>query len=69
MNKNKHNRSDLQFKFFFTVTILFCSAICQSQKVISLNLLLDSIQYGNPLGRMYDADIRSMDEAAKGAKS
>jgi outer membrane protein TolC len=34
-----------------------------------LATVLDSIEKYNPVGRMYEADIRSMDEAAKGAKS
>ena len=36
---------------------------------MSINAILDSIQAGNPSFKMYDAEIRSMDEAAKGAKS
>ena len=31
--------------------------------------ILDTIERNNPLSRMYEADIRSMDEAAKGARS
>ncbi|HEY0732585.1 MAG TPA: TolC family protein, partial [Chitinophagaceae bacterium] len=34
-----------------------------------LSTILDSIERYNPVSRMYEADIRSMDEAAKGAKS
>ncbi|WP_276133086.1 TolC family protein [Polluticoccus soli] len=35
----------------------------------TLSQLLDSIEYSNPSLRMYDYDIRSMEEAAKGARS
>ena len=40
-----------------------------AQKNTSLNALLDSVRNGNPLLKMYDNDIRSMDEVAKGARS
>src|SRR5687767_8793301 len=39
------------------------------QQRMGLNTLLDSIERNNPVSRMYEADIRSMDEAAKGARS
>jgi outer membrane protein TolC len=38
-------------------------------QVVSLGALLDSVQSSNPSLKMYDYDIRSMDEAAKGARS
>lgn len=34
-----------------------------------VSTILDSIELNNPVSRMYEADIRSMDEAARGAKS
>jgi outer membrane protein TolC len=40
-----------------------------SQSRKSLEMLLDSIEINNPVSLMYDVDIRSMDEAAKGARS
>jgi len=40
-----------------------------AQKTISINSILDSVQAGNPSLKMYDAEVRSLDEAAKGAKS
>ena len=40
-----------------------------AQKIMNINSILDSVKAGNPSFKMYDADIRSMDEAAKGAKS
>ena len=40
-----------------------------AQQTLSLNALLDSIRNVSPLLKMYDNDIRSMDESAKGARS
>ncbi|MFA6946499.1 MAG: TolC family protein, partial [Pedobacter sp.] len=40
-----------------------------SQEKTGINSILDSIQASNPSLKMYDAEIRSLDEAAKGAKS
>ncbi len=39
------------------------------QQVLQLNAVMDAIQQSHPSIKMYDAEIRSMDEAAKGAKS
>lgn len=36
---------------------------------LSLSAILDSIEKSNPVLRMYDAEVKSLDEAAKGAKS
>ena len=38
-------------------------------QVMKLEDILDSITISNPVVQMYNAEIRSMDEAAKGAKS
>jgi outer membrane protein TolC len=46
---------------------LFAAFSLKAQQVISLQGVLDSIREANPLLKMYDNDIRSMDEAAKGA--
>jgi len=40
-----------------------------AQGKMDINSILDSIQIVNPSLKMYDAEIRSLDEAAKGAKS
>jgi outer membrane protein TolC len=56
-------------KNFIAGTIaLFLMGTIQAQE-LNLNAILDSIQASNPSMRMYDADIRSMDAAAKGARS
>jgi outer membrane protein TolC len=49
--------------------MLAASIVSNSQKQYRIDEILDSIQAANPVGRIYDAEIRSMDEAAKGAKS
>lgn len=40
-----------------------------AQPQIGLASIMDSIKSNNPMIRMYEAEIRSMDEAAKGARS
>jgi len=66
---------DIKFYFmkkllylFFSLTVLSALPV-NAQKPIGISTILDSIQAGNPSLKMYDAEIRSMDEAAKGAKS
>ncbi len=49
--------------------MLFLSAFRAHAQTLNLNAILDTIQALNPTLKMYDADIRSMDEAAKGAKA
>lgn len=56
------------FYLFFGLTIL--SALpANAQIQTSINAILDSIQASNPTLKMFDAEVRSLDEAAKGAKS
>jgi len=54
-----------------TILIIFILSLRegQAQPVMKLDDILSSIQSNHPSMKMYDADIRSMDEAAKGAKS
>lgn len=54
-------------QYALSATLLVSSFCAPAQT--SLSNILDSIELGNPVSRMYEADIRSMDEAAKGAKS
>lgn len=56
--------------------LVLCSAVyllinttVSGQPRMGLDKLLDSVERNNPVSRMYEAEIRSMDEAAKGAKS
>ncbi len=55
--------------FFITGLSIFITFSARSQKILNINSILDSIQSSNPSMKMYDAEIRSLDEAAKGAKS
>ena len=64
------NNKVKNIKFFLVSTIcLVLSFNGTGQEQIKLNTLLDSIERNHPVSRMYEADIRSIDEAAKGAKS
>lgn len=49
--------------------IMWCTGFMVNAQTKSLNEILNEIQIANPSVKMYDADIRSMDEAAKGARS
>lgn len=56
------------FYLFFGLIVL--SALpTYAQKTTDIGSILDSIQLSNPTLKMYDAEVRSLDEAAKGAKS
>jgi outer membrane protein TolC len=59
MSKNK------LFAAFFALGLIHS---VQAQ-TLSLNAILDSITTAHPVVKMYDQEIRSMDEAAKGARS
>jgi outer membrane protein TolC len=54
---------------FITLFSFLVIAHLNAQNVLSLDSVLSAIEKNNPVVQMYDADIRSMDEAAKGAKS
>jgi outer membrane protein TolC len=57
-------------KIVLILTACFMDLLAvNAQQTMSLNTILDSISTANPLLKMYGYDIRSMDEAAKGARS
>lgn len=56
------------FYLFFGLTVLSVLPT-YAQKTTDISSILDSIQLSNPSLKMYDAEVRSLDEAAKGAKS
>lgn len=56
-------------KKFILILSLFFTAMQLRAQVVKLNDILDTIQALNPNLKMYDAEIRSMDETAKGAKA
>lgn len=49
--------------------LIVLSGSVKAQKLMGIKAVLDSIELANPSLKMYDADIRSMNETAKGAKS
>jgi outer membrane protein TolC len=51
------------------VLTFFSGNVVSAQKVLPLDAILDSVGLSNPVFKMYDADIRSADEAAKGARN
>ena len=52
-----------------TFIILSTAHFSNAQSVMSIDSVLSVIERNNPVVQMYNADIRSMDEAAKGARS
>ena len=58
----------MKIKSIIAVLILFSGSIVNAQKITTLNDIIQTIDSANPTAKMYDAQIRSMDEAAKGAK-
>ncbi len=52
---------------FFCLTVL--AVFTGNAQQIGIRSILDSIQANSPSLKMYDAEVRSLDEAAKGAKS
>jgi len=55
-------------KLYIAISCLIWSFTAKAQ-TLSLDTVLSTIKTNNPQLRMYDADIQSMDAAAKGAKS
>ena len=55
-------------KIILLSAFVICITMVNAQ-TMKLNDILDSIQQSHPSVKMYDANIRSMDAAAKGAKS
>lgn len=49
--------------------LLFISSVALAQEKKTLQQIMQTIDNQNPVAKMYDAQIRSMDEAAKGARS
>jgi outer membrane protein TolC len=53
------------------ILALFASVVASSShsQILKLDAVIDSIKSSHPVVKMYDNEIRSMDEAAKGARS
>lgn len=58
----------LKNKLLLTLFALIV-AFSSSSQILKLNAVIDSIKASHPVLKMYDNEIRSMDEAAKGARS
>lgn len=56
-------------KKIISILAIFLPVKFISAQTLKLDAILDSITASHPSVKMYDAEIRSMDEAAKGAKS
>lgn len=52
-----------------TVLLVLVAAFNSKAQTLKLNAIIDSIKVSHPVVKMYNNEIRSMDEAAKGAKS
>ena len=63
------NEKIKNMKRTFVIMIICCAGFLVNAQTKSLNDILSEIQRSHPSLKMYDADIRSMDEAAKGAGS
>ena len=59
----------LKNKFYIAISCLILSTTNLAAQTLSLDNVLSTIKTNNPQLKMYDADIQSMDAAAKGAKS
>jgi len=59
----------LKNKFYIAISCLILSASNLAAQTLSLDNVLNTIKTNNPQLKMYDAEIQSMDAAAKGAKS
>ena len=59
----------MKLLYLFISLTLFSSLAARAQNPMDIHTILDSIATSNPSLKMYDAEVLSMDEAAKGAKS
>ena len=69
MTNLQYTRIRYMLKLVCTLAVLVSTSAIYSQQLYSITQIMDSIETSNPIGKMYDADIRSIDEAARGAKS
>jgi outer membrane protein TolC len=59
----------MKIKLIINLLFLFAVHIVHAQKATDLNEILQTIDSDNPTAKMYVAQIRSFDEAAKGARN
>ena len=58
----------LKNKYYIVISFLILSFTIANAQIVSLDNILSTIKTDNPQLKMYDADIQSMDAAAKGAE-
>ncbi|HMT97147.1 MAG TPA: TolC family protein, partial [Ferruginibacter sp.] len=56
-------------KILLILALVVSGNIASGQSIMQLDTIIDSITASHPVVKMYDNEIRSMDEAAKGARS
>ncbi len=56
-------------RFFIVIAYLLALHKMSSAQTLELNNILDSVQHSYPSLKMYDAEIQSLDAAAKGARN
>jgi outer membrane protein TolC len=56
-------------KYYTIIICLLLNATATEAQTLSLDAILTNVKMNNPQLKMYDADIQSMDAAAKGARS
>ncbi|HEY8735233.1 MAG TPA: TolC family protein, partial [Puia sp.] len=56
-------------KKFLLISAFILSLLSVTAQTVSLDSILNEIQKSNPVVKMHNADIRSLNEAAKGARS
>lgn len=59
----------MKTKLITLFLISITSSLVNAQNILSLNEIIQTIDNSNPTAKMYDAQIRSMEEAAKGVRS
>ena len=59
----------MQKNKFYTILFALAVVSASNAQTMKLNAIIDSILVSHPVVKMYDNEIRSMDEAAKGARS
>ncbi len=65
----QHIKNDTMRRILFLFTIIMLVTMASTAQVMTLEAVMDSVKTSHPVVKMYDKEIRSMDEAAKGARS
>ena len=70
MEKEKEDEvKNKNMKKTFIIMIMMCAGLIANAQTKTLDEILNEIQNANPSLKMYDAEVQSMDAAAKGAWS